>query len=112
MPNNYILLFVFTICESYLIAYTCVFTEPLVILVAVIATTVFTGGLILYAILTKRYLYIYILTRDITTMGGVIFYIYIGLIILILLGLLFPSRILSIIISVATLGLFSFMLVY
>jgi len=54
VPNNYWLLGIFTVCESYMLSYHCAFTAPGVVLMATGTTTLLVGCLILYATKTKR----------------------------------------------------------
>lgn len=103
VPKNYILLVIFTLCESYMIAYPCAFVEPLLVLITVIATFVYVGILTAYAAYT---------TRDLTKHGGAILYAFIALIILIIIGVFFPSELLNFIICLAIFAFFSFLLCY
>lgn len=80
VPTNYILLFAFTFCEAYLVsavvASYSLMGETRIVLTAVALTVAMTLALTLYACFTKS---------DITTWGGVLFCLAIGVI---LFGLL------------------------
>ncbi|CAG9315263.1 unnamed protein product [Blepharisma stoltei] len=62
-PYNYIALFIFTLLESYIIAFICAYSEPLAVLAAAVMTLSITAGLTIYAWKTKK---------DFTLMGGLI----------------------------------------
>lgn len=64
VPTNYILLFSFTLCEMYTIAYVCKDYDPLTVMVAALLTAVVATALTLYAIFTKT---------DFTTMSAALF---------------------------------------
>jgi FtsH-binding integral membrane protein len=66
VPYNYIMLAIFTLCESYMVAYICCFTQPSVVYSAGIMTIVVCIALTIYAFTTKR---------DFTKMGGMLFVI-------------------------------------
>jgi len=53
-PYNYIILFSFTICESYLVAYVCLFYQPTSILLAWGMTASIFIFLTLYVLITKK----------------------------------------------------------
>ena len=61
VPRNYILLFSFTLCESYLVSIVCGLSSAKVVLMAAIMTLAITVALTLYAFTTKE---------DFTVMGG------------------------------------------
>ena len=52
-PYNYLILFAFTICESYLVAYVCLFYQPTSILLAWGLTASIFIFLTLYVLITK-----------------------------------------------------------
>ena len=49
VPFNYILLIIFTLCESYLLAYTTIYYEPLHVLICAGITLAIVIGLTFYA---------------------------------------------------------------
>ena len=64
VPTNYILLGVFTICEAYIVSYSCAMTDPKIVFMAAVMTLGITVALTLYAMTTKQ---------DFTFMGGTLF---------------------------------------
>lgn len=54
VPNNYILLGLFTLCEAYLVSYTCTQYEPQSVLMAALMTLAVTISLTVYAFTTKK----------------------------------------------------------
>jgi len=81
-PTNFILLFVFTIFEAYLLGVISSFYHTMVVMQAVIITACIAVLMTVYAMQTKR---------DLRPMGG---FLFIGLIVLLMGGflrLLFPS---------------------
>lgn len=60
---NYILLAIFTICESYLVAFICSLYTAVSVIIAAVLTAGMTITLTLYALFTKR---------DFTMYGGAI----------------------------------------
>lgn len=64
VPTNYILMFIFTLCEAYTVAYICaVLADGLIVLQAASMTAGLVVGLTLYAMTTKH---------DFTTCGGLL----------------------------------------
>ena len=61
VPKNYILLFSFTLCESYLVSICCGMSSPRLVVMAALMTLAITVALTLYAFTTKE---------DFTVMGG------------------------------------------
>ena len=53
-PQNYIILGVFTLAESYLIGFICAYTKPEVVFMAASMTFVMVASLTIYAITTKN----------------------------------------------------------
>mmetsp|Transcript_26309 Transcript_26309/g.23178 ORF Transcript_26309/g.23178 Transcript_26309/m.23178 type:complete len:144 (+) Transcript_26309:162-593(+) len=64
VPTNYILLGIFTLCESYLVSFISAFYDPTIVVLAAFLTATLTFVLTLYACTTKS---------DFTTMGGLLF---------------------------------------
>lgn len=63
VPTNYILLFIFTLCETYLVMGVTTFYDPEVVMAAAILTAVTVGALAVYAVTTKE---------DFTYCGGAV----------------------------------------
>eukprot|EP00357_Protocruzia_adherens_P013751 CAMPEP_0115017768 /NCGR_PEP_ID=MMETSP0216-20121206/28337_1 /TAXON_ID=223996 /ORGANISM="Protocruzia adherens, Strain Boccale" /LENGTH=236 /DNA_ID=CAMNT_0002388695 /DNA_START=44 /DNA_END=754 /DNA_ORIENTATION=- len=61
VPRNYILLGLFTLCESYMVGALCAMTDPTIVLTAAVLTVGVTVALTLYACFTKT---------DFTVLGG------------------------------------------
>jgi len=76
VPNNYILLAVFTICETVLVSAICAKTSPEIVLMAMTMTLGLTFALTLYACKTKT---------DFTTKGTYLF----ACVIVLLIGSIF-----------------------
>ena len=52
-PLNLVLLFLFTLAESYIVAFICGLYEPKIVVAAAVVTAAATIGLTLYAVYTK-----------------------------------------------------------
>ena len=91
VPYNYILLFVFVICESYSVAIITSYYSPISVLIAACITLAMTFTLSLYACFTKN---------DFTTWYKGVFWALLGaLIASILFTIFYPNRYVLIIIS-------------
>ena len=78
VPTNYILLLIFTLCETYLVGNICSYyalSQPGIVQVAGLGTSVITAACTLYAFTTKT---------DFTIMGGLIWLLSFSLMLLIL----------------------------
>ena len=64
VPTNYILLFLFTICEAYTVAFICAASDPKIVLAAAFMTAAMVISLTVYAFVTKT---------DFTVLGGLFF---------------------------------------
>ena len=65
VPTNYILLSVFTLCEAYVVAFSCAaVNDPVTVIQAIFMTAGIVVALSLYAITTKT---------DFTAWGGLLF---------------------------------------
>lgn len=64
VPYNYILLFLFTVCEAYIVAFICSATDPHIVLAAAAMTAAIVVALTVYAFTTKT---------DFTVLGGFFF---------------------------------------
>ena len=102
-PQNYTLLFLFTITESYLVTCTTSFYDPQTILIAAILTASITIALTIYACTTKT---------DFTICGGLFFVLGMVLFVGCLLSLFFRNRIFQIIICCFSVVLYSLYLIY
>ena len=103
VPLNYIILTLFTISYSYLIAVlTCLYT-PQSVLTTLFLTLVIVGSLVLYAMKTKE---------DFSTMGGMLCVFLVLLILSSLILILIPIPFLYLIYNILGLILFSFYLIF
>jgi FtsH-binding integral membrane protein len=75
-PLNYILLFGFTFCETYMVATACCFYNPKIVMAAVALTAAVVIALTIYACTTDT---------DFTWMGGLLF---VGIVLLLCLSIL------------------------
>ena len=103
VPLNYILLLIFTLCESYLVAYTTLFYEPLSVLMCAGITLAIVIGLTLYAIFTKT---------DLTVWGGALVSLSIIFMILSIIGIFFRSLFYQTMLNCIGVFLFSLYLIY
>jgi FtsH-binding integral membrane protein len=53
VPTNYILLLVFTLCQSYMVSFTCTCYTKESVVVAAVGTAALVGGLTAYAFCAK-----------------------------------------------------------
>lgn len=102
-PLNYILLSIFTLAESYLVACSTARFDPGDVLLAVVVTTVVCVGLTIFAFQTKW---------DFTVMGGILFVCLLLLLLFGLVAMFFPGRIIMLVYSSMGAILFSFYLIY
>jgi FtsH-binding integral membrane protein len=84
VPRNYIVLFIFTASESYMISYIACFVKPFVVLEATLITALIVFILFVYAFKTKR---------DITLKVTFFIYAPIALLIIIIIASAFTSYI-------------------
>ena len=103
VPLNYILLLIFTACESYLMAYTTIFYEPSSVLICAGITLGIVIGLTLYAIFTKT---------DVTVCGGALVSLSIILLILSIIGIFYTSFFYQSLVNSFGVFLFSLYLIY
>jgi FtsH-binding integral membrane protein len=54
VPKNYIILFIYTLCESILLSFICSVAQPEVVLLAAGILVLLVGGLIIYALKTQN----------------------------------------------------------
>lgn len=102
-PLNYILLGVFTFCESYLVSFICGATNPNIVLMAAAMTCGVVLALTYYAYTTKT---------DFTVMGGLFFVIGIVMLLFGLFLLFTNNRVLHILYSSLGVVAFSLYLIY
>lgn len=103
-PTNYILAFIFTVTEAFLIANIAAFYDPITILIAAVMTLGVTLGVTLYACFTKR---------DYTTCGGSLFGLLIGAILFaIFMSIFYSSRPAQIVICLVFVIIYTFYIVY
>ena len=102
-PYNYLLLFVFTLCESYSVGFICTMYSHEVVLLAAFMTSGITVGLTIYALTTKK---------DLTMLGGTLFILLICLIFFGIGCLFTQNRVINLIYSVCGAGLFGIYLIY
>lgn len=102
VPNNYILLGVFTVSESYSISYVG-FAGKSAVLSACLITLAVTAALTYYALTT---------TSDVTLQGGALFVLCGAAAGLLLASLLFKSSILSLILSAVVICLYGMFIIY
>ena len=103
VPLNYIILTIFTLCESYIVALSTSYYDPLSVLICAGITCGIVLALTLYAIFTKT---------DVTVCGGTLASLSIILFILTIIGLFFPSLFYQTLVNSCGLFLFSLYLVY
>lgn len=102
-PLNYIMLSIFTLAESYVVACSTARFNPADVLLAVIVTTVVCVGLTIFAFQTKW---------DFTVMGGMLFVCLLLLMLFGIIAMFFPGRIVMLVYSSMGAILFSFYLIY
>lgn len=103
VPVNYLLLFTFTICLSYILQYTCVYYDTKSILIAAIMAASVTVGVSVYSLTTSR---------DFTMCTGAIFGGFFLLLSTATLCLFFRSRIMELVYSSIACVLYCFYLGY
>jgi len=101
VPINYLLLFIWTFCESYLLLTVCSFYNYEIVLTAIGLTVGITIGLTIYACYTKT---------DFTMCGGILFCLLIGLLFFGIFGFLFGEWVYTLYCYLGVL-LFSFYLI-
>ena len=103
VPLNYILLFVFTFAESYIVGFICAFTDPKIVFMAACMTFVIVVFLTIYAITTKN---------DISMSGSMIFLLSASILCLIFFNFFFRSKFLHVIICCIAVFIFGIYIVY
>lgn len=103
VPQNYIILLIFTLAESYAVGFICAFSKPEVVFMAAMMTFIMVLSLTFYAINTKT---------DITTYGGLIFIFSSALLLLVIFGLFIRYNFFHVLISLFFAILFAFYIIY
>ena len=103
IPYNYLILFLFTFAESYLIAFICAFTKGNLVFIAALMTFIMVLSLTYYAYTTEN---------DMTTQGTTLFIFSIGLFLFSFFGIFTNNKLFHIFICCAGVILFGFYLVY
>lgn len=103
VPINYILLGIFTLCQSYMVSAVTTVYDPTTVFIAALLTAAIVLALSIYACTTKT---------DFTVCGGLLFVCMMVLFVASLLTIFFYNKILSIIISALSVVLFSIYLIY
>ena len=103
VPLNFIVLGLFTICESYLVSMIASRYSPDIVLGAMFMTAAITLGISVYACTTKS---------DFTIMGGALFMFGFGLMMFGLFAIIFWSRVLYMIYCILIVFLFGFYLLF
>jgi FtsH-binding integral membrane protein len=103
VPTNYILLFVFTGCEAYVVSYICGVTNPRLVIMAAAMTCGITIALTLYAFTTKS---------DFTIYGSLLFVLGCIFLLFSIFAYFTQNKIFHIILSCVGVLLFSFYLIY
>jgi len=104
VPTNYILLFVFTVCEAYLVGMICSsIQDQEIVLMAAAMTLAVTLALTIYALTTKT---------DFTMCGG---FFFVGTMLLLMFGLfyfIYPSKVMYNMYCIGGVLLYGFYLIY
>ena len=102
-PSNYIILSIFTLAMSYMVAIISTRYSQITVLYGFIITSVITFSLTIYAMNTKT---------DFTTSGGILVSILIGLIVMGLLNIFFQNNFIDTLIAAVGAILFSIYIIY
>lgn len=102
-PTNFILLFVFTFAESFLVAVSVNRFYPHQVLIALGLTTLICFALTIFALQTKI---------DFTVMGGFLMVAAIVLLVVSIVAIFFPGQLMTLIIASAGAIIFSLYLIY
>ena len=103
VPLNYILLFIFTFAESYIVGFICAFTNPKIVFMAACMTFIIVVFLTIYAITTKN---------DITMSGSMIFLLSATFLCLIIFNFFFRFKFLHVIICCLGVFIFGIYIIY
>lgn len=103
VPQNYIVLFLFTFAESYLVSFICAMSKPQLVFMAAFMTFCLVVSLTIYALTTKT---------DFTMQGGLLFIFGCAFGLFSLFGLFTNNRIFHIILCAGGIILFGLYLIY
>ena len=103
VPQNYIILLIFTLAESYCVGFICAYTRPEVVFMAAAMTFVMVLSLTFYAIYTNN---------DITMQGGLIFILSAALFLFVMFTFFIRNSFFMVIIALLCVILFAFYIVY
>lgn len=103
VPVNFVLLGIFTLTEAYLVSCITAYHDPETVFIAALLTAAIVVALTIYAFTTKT---------DFTICGGLLFTAVMALFVGSILAIIFRSRLLSILISVISVVVFSIYLIY
>lgn len=103
VPLNYALLLIFTLCESYLLASTTIYYEPISVFICSGITLGIVIGLTIYAIFTKT---------DVTMCGGLLVSLSVIFCILTIIGIFYTSLFYQTLVNGCGIFLFSIYLIY
>jgi FtsH-binding integral membrane protein len=103
VPINYILLFIFTVCEAYMVSYACAVSKPKIVLMAASMTCGMVLCLTLYACITDT---------DYTQYGAILFGFAIVLMIMSIFLLFTKNKTLYVILCALGVFLFSIYIIY
>lgn len=102
VPQNYILLGLFTLFEALAVSGICAFYDPIIIVVAMAMTVGLTSALTAYACITK--------TDFTTKIGGMIIFLLAGICLAIFLPIFYHGRVVQVIICVIFIIIYGFYL--
>jgi FtsH-binding integral membrane protein len=103
VPRNYIILFTFTLFESYIISFICGTYNPQLVFMAAFMTFAMVLGLTVYAMTTKT---------DITTKGGLLCILSVVLLVLTIFSIFTDNPFINILICSFGIFVFGFYLIY
>ena len=103
VPTNYILLFIFSFAEAYMVSFLCSVSDTKTVLIALVMTLGVTGALTFYAITTKT---------DFTMKGGLIYILSISLFFIVIFSIFTSNSIVKIIISGIIVVIYGIFLIY
>lgn len=103
VPNNYVLLFTFTFCQGYLVAFAASTYEPQLVMTAAFMTAGVVSGLTIYAWTTKS---------DFTILGGCMWTMFFAIIMFAIFAVVFQSEILRLFYCIVIVMFFGFYIVF
>jgi FtsH-binding integral membrane protein len=103
VPYNYAALFMFTLFQSYIVAYICAFYNPLIVTFAALITLSVAVSLMIYACLSKN---------DFTTIGGILVSCTTSLVIFLILLIFFSKFYVNLIICEIFILFYSIFIVF